>query len=148
MESDYVLNAVTLQVYLQLAKSGEPLGPREVMRMTKISSPGVAHRSLQKLVDLGLANKDAYGRYEVKEKVGFKGYVWLGKNLIPRLILLACFFFGLLVSEVVVLSVRLSVMETIETSFILLIAVTALSAVAFLLEGTLARHKMQKIELR
>lgn len=144
MESDYELNATTLHIYLQLVKAGEPLGPREVMRMTEISSPGVAHRGLQKLVDLGLADKDAYGRYEAKEKVGFKGYVWLGKNLVSHFILLACFFFGLLIAEIVVLSVRLSAMEPIETSFMLLMAVTALSAAAFLLEGTQVRHKMRK----
>jgi predicted transcriptional regulator len=79
VESDYNLNAITLQIYLQLVKARDPIGPREVMRIAKISSPGVAYRGLQKLVDLGLAEKDAYGRYEVTEKVGFKGYVWLIK---------------------------------------------------------------------
>jgi ABC-type Fe3+-siderophore transport system permease subunit len=144
VESDYELNAVTLQVYLQLVKSGEPLGPREVMRTTKIGSPGVAHRSLQKLVDLGLATKDSYGRYEAKEKVGFKGYVWLGKNLVPHFVLLSCFFFGLFVAEIVVLLVRLSQMETIETSFMLLMGVTAFSAASFLVEGVNLRRKQAK----
>jgi ABC-type Fe3+-siderophore transport system permease subunit len=145
VESDYELNATTLQIYLELVKSGEPLGPREVMRMTKISSSGVAHRSLQKLVDLGLAAKDSYGRYEAKEKVGFKGYVWLGKNLVPHFVLLTCFFFGLLIAEIVVFSVKLSSMEAIETSFMLLMGVTAFSAVAFLVEGVNLRRKTSKI---
>jgi ABC-type cobalamin transport system permease subunit len=144
VESDYELNATTLQIYLQLVKAGEPLGPREVMRIVRISSPGVAHRGLQKLVDLGLADKDSYGRYEGKEKVGFKGYVWLGKNLVSHFVLITCFFFGLLIAEIVVLSVRLSSMETIETSFMLLIGVTAFSLIAFLVEGVNLRRKTRK----
>ena len=144
MESDYELNTTTLQIYLLLVKAGEPLGPREVMRIAKISSPGVAHRGLQKLVDLGLATKDSYGRYEAKEKVGFKGYVWVGRNLVPHFILLTCFFFGLLIAEIVVLSARLSSMETIETSFMLLIGVTAFSALAFLVEGVNLRRKTSR----
>jgi len=144
VESDYELNTTTLQIYLLLVKAGEPLGPREVMRIAKISSPGVAHRGLQKLVDLGLATKDSYGRYEAKEKVGFKGYVWVGRNLVPHFILLTCFFFGLLIAEIVVLSARLSSMETIETSFMLLIGVTAFSALAFLVEGVNLRRKTSR----
>ena len=80
MESDYDLNATTLQIYLQLVKTGEPLGPREVMRIVGINSPGVAHRGLQKLVDIGLANKDSYGRYEANEKIGIQRVCLVGQK--------------------------------------------------------------------
>ena len=73
------LNAATFQTYVYLVKVGKPVGPREVMCGVNLSSPSVAHRNLQKLLDLGLVVKDAYGNYCVKERVGFKGYVWMGR---------------------------------------------------------------------
>lgn len=63
-----------------------PVGPKEVMRGENLTGPSVAYRNLQKLIDLGLVLKDEYGNYVVKEKVGFKGHVWLGKTFLPRFI--------------------------------------------------------------
>jgi hypothetical protein len=85
------LNIVTFNIYLYLVRVGKPAGPRDVMHALDLSSPAVAHRGLQKLVDLELAYKDAYGRYTVKEKIGFKGYMWFGKSLVPRFILYGFF---------------------------------------------------------
>ena len=138
------LSAVTFKIYLCLVKSEDPLGPRDVMRMANITSPGVAHRGLQKLVDLGLAEKDAYSRYFVKEKINVKGHVWLGKSLVPRLILLAFFFSGLLMVEIAVLILRLFGQESIEPSYTLLMTVTTISFVAFLFEGIQLRHKIKE----
>jgi hypothetical protein len=105
------------------------------MRLTDLSSPGVAHRGLQKLLELGLAEKDAYGRYFITEKIDVKGHVWLGKTLFPRFIILAFFFTGLLIVEAVVLAIRLSTQEAIDTSYVLLMAVTTFSLIAFAVEG-------------
>jgi ABC-type cobalamin transport system permease subunit len=138
------LNATTFQAYLFLVKVGEPVGPRDLMRGVNLSSPAVAHRILQKLVDLGLAEKDAYARYAVKEKVGFKGYVWLGNSLFPRFMLNCFFLAGLLIVEVFVLSMRLLNRESIEPSYILLVAVTAFSTLSFLIEGLRLRNKMRE----
>ncbi len=85
------MDEVTFRAYLQLVKSGEPVGPRDLMRRANLSSPAVSHRVLQRLMDLGLAEKDTYGRYSVKEKMGLKGYFWLGNNLVPRFILYGFF---------------------------------------------------------
>jgi Fe2+ or Zn2+ uptake regulation protein len=43
------------------------------MRGANLSSPSVAYRNLQKLVDLGLIAKNECGNYFAKEKVGLKG---------------------------------------------------------------------------
>jgi predicted transcriptional regulator len=83
LEPEEELNATTFQTYLYLVKVGKPAGPRDVMRGANLSSPSVAYRNLQKLTDLGLVVKDAYGNYVVKEKMGVKGYVWFGKSFIP-----------------------------------------------------------------
>jgi hypothetical protein len=135
------IKADTFQVYLYLVKKGNYIGPRDIMRATDLSSPAVAHRILQKLVDLGLADKDAYGRYRAIEKVGFKGHVWLGKSLFPRFILYGFFLVGLLIIEISVLGARLANSEFIETSYLLLVAVTVFSALTFIIEGLQARNK-------
>ena len=137
------LNAVTFKIYLFLVKTSEPVGPRDVMHAVELSSPAVAHRGLQKLVDLGLAVKDEYGRYSVKEKIAFKGYVWFGKSLVPRFILYGIFFVGLLVPEVAVLSIRWLAQEPIEP-YLVMTAITVFSAAAFLVEGLRLRKKMSE----
>jgi hypothetical protein len=103
LESDEELNATTFRTYVYLVKVGKPVGPRDVMRGANLSSPSVAYRNLQKLMDLGLAVKDEYGNYVVKEKTGMKGYVWVGKILIPTFAIFGFIFIGVLIAEVVVL---------------------------------------------
>ncbi len=141
---DEEIKADTFQVYLHLVKKGEYIGPRDIMRAANLSSPAVAHRILQKLVDLGLADKDAYGRYKAIEKVGFKGYVWVGRSLVPRFILYGFFLAGLLVVELAILALRLSDAEIIESSYFLLVAVTTFSAAAFLVESFRLRNKINE----
>jgi ABC-type cobalamin transport system permease subunit len=127
-----------------LVKAKEPIGPRDLMRRAELSSPAVSHRVLQKLLELGLAEKDAYGRYSVKEKMGLKGYFWLGNNLVPRFILYGFFLAGLLLIEVLALGVRLLNNESIESSYFLLVGVTTFSAVTFLTEGLRVKNKIKQ----
>ena len=112
------------------------------MHAAELSSPAVAHRGLQRLVDLSLAEKDAYGRYSIKEKIGFRGYVWLGKSLVPRFIIYGVFFVGLLVPEAAVLGIRCVLAEPID-AYALLVAITAFSSAAFLFEGLRLRKKLK-----
>jgi hypothetical protein len=144
VQTEDELTNVTFQIYLYLVKVDEPTGPRDIMRAVNISSPGVVHRHLQKLADLGWVDKDAYGRYAVKEKVGFKGYVWIGKRLIPRSILFSLFFAGFLVFLVAVLSLHLSFGSPIEESFMVLTFITAIAAVFLLVEALRPRKKVPK----
>jgi hypothetical protein len=124
-----------------LVKVAKPVGPRDVMRGANLSSPSVAYRNLQKLIDLGLVVKDEYGNYVVKEKTGFKGYVWFGKTLIPRFAVFGFVFIGVLISEVAVLVPHLLDRSPIERSFWLLTIVTIVSAAIFLIEGLRSRNK-------
>jgi len=139
------LDATTFKVYVYLVKTGQPSGPRDVMRGADLSSPSVAYRHLQKLVDLGLVQKDKYGMYEVKEKVNLEGFFWLGKSLVPRFILYSLFFIGLLAVEIVVATMRLLALEPIESAFMLLAFVTTISVVLFLFEGIRLRNKMKRL---
>ena len=69
------LTASAFHTYVFLVKAGKPVGPRDVMRGANLTSPSVAYRNLQKLIDWGLVVKDEYGNNVVKEKVGLKGHV-------------------------------------------------------------------------
>ena len=141
MASEDELTASTFQTYVYLVKIGKPVGPRDVMRGANLSSPSVAYRNLQKLMDLGLVVKDEYGNYVIREKVGLKGYTWVGKNLVPRVIIFGFIFLGVLIAEVAVLVPHLFFGSAIEGSFWLLTIVTIVAAVILLIEDVRFRKK-------
>ena len=88
------LEGTTLCVYAFVVKEGKPVGPREVMRGANLNSPSTAYRQLQKLESLGLIEKNVYGAYIVKEKASVSGHLWIGRNLVPRLMCYSLFFLG------------------------------------------------------
>ena len=141
MEPEEELNASTFQTYVYLVKVGKPVGPRDVMRGANLSSPSVAYRNLQKLVDLGLVVKDSYSNYLVKEKVSKNGYVWVGKTLIPSFAIFGFIFIGVLIGEIAILIPHLLVGASIQESFWLLIVVTVVSALIFVVEALRFRAK-------
>jgi len=132
LEPEGELNASTFQTYVYLVKVGKPVGPRDLMRGVDLSSPSVAYRNLQKLVDLGLVIKDEYGNYVVKEKVGMKGYVWVGKSIIPSFVIFGFIFIDVLTTEIVILIPHLLVVGPIQESFWFLIITTIVSETIFL----------------
>jgi hypothetical protein len=141
LEASEELNASTFQTYLYLVKAGKPVGPRDVMRGANLSSPSVAYRNLQKLMDLGLVVQDEYNNYVVKEKVGRKGYVWVGKYLMPSFVIVGFVFVGILIGELAVLIPHLIRGVPVEESFWLWIATTTVAALLFLVEAVRFRMK-------
>ncbi len=141
MAAEEELNATTFQTYIYLVKVGKPVGPRDVMRGANLSSPSVAYRNLQKLVDLGLVVKDPYSNYVVKEKVSLKGYVWIGKTLMPSFAIFGFIFIGVLITEIGILIPHLLVGASIQESFWFLIITTIVSASIFLIEAVRYRKK-------
>lgn len=135
------LNASTFETYVYLVQAGKPVGPRDVMRGANLSSPSVAYRNLQKLLDLGLIIKDGYGNYLVKEKVGLKGQVWVGKALIPRFMIFGFIFLGVLITEMIILLPHLIVGASVEGAFWLMIILTIIVAAIFIEEGLRFRRK-------
>lgn len=138
MNGDQELDGNTLRIYVALANADKPLGPREITRIVNLSSPSVAYRNLQKLEELGLIEKDAFGGYTVKQRQRVKGHFWVGSRLFPRPLFYAFFFIGILSVEAVIATMRLINGEQFPYDFILLIIVTATSTILFLLEGTLS----------
>ena len=140
MEPNGDFNASTFQTYMYLVKVGKPVGPRDVMRGANLSSPSVAYRNLQKLVDLGLVVKDEYSNYVVQEKANMRGYIWIGKNLMPSFIIFGFIFVGILIAEIALLIPHLLLGSSIEEAFWLWIVTTVVSAVLFLV--TAIRFRM------
>jgi hypothetical protein len=127
-----------------LVKTGKPVGPRDLMRGANLSSPSVAYRNLQRLMDFGLVAKDEYGNYIVKKKVNLSGYVWVGKTLVPSFAVYGFVFLGVLIAEILVLIPHLLKGSAIEESFWLLTVVTVVSAVVFLIEAWRFRKKSKR----
>lgn len=139
--ADEELNSTLFHTYVFLVKAGKPVGPRDLMRGVNLSSPSVAYRNLQRLIDLGLVAKDEYGNYVVKKRVGVKGYVWVGKLLVPRFAVFGFIFLGVLIAEIAVLIPHLLLGSPIQESFWLLTLVTVVSATVFLAEAARFRKK-------
>jgi predicted transcriptional regulator len=130
------LQGVTLKVYLYAVKKNGAIGPREVMRGANLSSPSVAYRHLQKLETMGLLTKDERNNYIVKEKVSIRGYVWVGRTLIPNPLLYSVVFLGILITQLVVLAIHFSVeTDEFKTFFLLLTLITAAALILFAIEG-------------
>ena len=102
------LEGNTLNVYAYIVHVAKPVGTRDVTRGANLSSTSVAFRHLQKLEDMGLIEKNRYGDYILKEKTNINGHVWVGKNLVPRLMFYSFFFLGAFAAEITINNVKLS----------------------------------------
>ena len=141
-EVDEELEGNTLNVYAYAVKEGRPVGPRDVMRGANLSSPSVAYRQLQKLENLGLMEKNPYGEYVVKERTSVSGHLWIGRNLVPRLVFYAFFFMGILGAEIAIIAVQVFFFgQSLNVEILYLIVITALAMSLFLGEGILLRRK-------
>jgi hypothetical protein len=116
-------------------KVKQPTGPREIMRAMNITSPGVVHRHLQKLTDWGWVEKDSYGRYAVKKKVGFKGYVWVGSRLVPMSVIFALGFVGLSIVWITILLLHVFTHSPIDQSYSILTVITIIASAFLLIEA-------------
>ncbi len=144
MQPEDELSNTTFDIYLYLVKVNAPTGPRDLMRAMNINSPGVVHRHLQKLADLGWVEKDPYGRYTVKKKIGFRGYLWFGKRLVPLSTIFAITFMGLAIVWILVLILHVVIGSSIDQSYSILTIVTVLAAILFVVEAFRPRKRVPK----
>jgi DNA-binding transcriptional ArsR family regulator len=137
------LEGNTLNVYAYIVHKGKPVGTRDVTRGANLSSPSVAHRHLQKLEDLGLIERNQYGDYVLKEKTSVSGHIWVGKNLVPRLMFYSFFFMGAFSAEIALILLSCVVGSVaIDASFLFLTGMTLVAMILFLVEGTQLRRKI------
>ena len=138
------LEGNTLNVYAYIVHANKPVGTRDVTRGANLSSPSVAHRHLQKLEALGLLEKNQYSDYVLKEKIGVSGYVWVGRNLVPRLLFYSFFFMGAFGAEVAILVFGFFMFGLVpNVSFVYLTVMTAIAMALFLFEGTSLHRKVK-----
>ena len=138
------LEGNTLNVYAYVVHVGKPVGTRDVTRGANLSSTSVAHRHLQKLEDLGLIGRNQYGNYMLKEKTSISGYVWVGRNLVPRLLFYSFFFMGAFGAEIAILAFVFFVFGLLpDISFIYLTVMTGIAMALFLYEGTSLNRKFK-----
>jgi hypothetical protein len=137
------LEGNTLTVYAYIVHANKPVGTRDVTRGANLSSTSVAHRHLQKLEGFGLIEKNEYGDYILKEKTSINGHVWVGRNLVPRLMFYSFFFMGAFGAEIAIIALSYLITGiVIETSFLFLTGMTAVAMVLFLIEGILLYRKL------
>jgi hypothetical protein len=135
---DEDLEGITLNVYLYALKKGKPVGPRDVMKGTGLSSPSVAYRHLQKLEDLGYLQKNEYGEYIISRRARIRGQVWVGSRLLPKMWLYASLFLTILIVEIMILILHYSVeTDEFKVFFLLLTLITGLALAVFVVEGLL-----------
>jgi hypothetical protein len=102
---DYELRGKTLQVYLYLLKYGKAVGVREIQKELGFSSPSVAFHHLDKLVGLGVVEKDEYERYVLSRKVDsgiLHSFFSIRGLTLPRLGFYAAFFTTIAVAYLLV----------------------------------------------
>lgn len=141
------LEGNTLNVYAYIIHTAKPVGTRDVTRGANLSSTSVAHRHLQKLEELGLIEKNEYGDYILKQKTSINGHVWVGRNLVPRLMLYSFFFMGAFCAEIAIIVLSYLVIGIVtEVSFLFLTVMTAVAMILFLTEGIALYRKVNPKE--
>ena len=88
------IHGTTLRVYWYLFRNAKPVGVRETQRALSMSSPSTALYHLEKLRELGVAEKDAMGEYSLKEQVQvgtLKMFLRVGHLILPRYLFYAIF---------------------------------------------------------
>lgn len=136
------LEGTTLRVYAYVIKENRRVGTREVMRGANLSSPSVAYWHLQKLEALGLLQKDEYGEYVAKEKANISGHLWIGRNIVPRLMFYSLFFMGIVAIEFIIIGVQFFMYaQTPDIALFYLLATNVIATLLFLGEGLLLRRK-------
>ena len=142
------LEGITLSVYLYAVKKGKPVGPRDVMKGANLSSPSVAYRHLQKLEDLGYLQKNQYGEYVTKDKASLRGYIWVGRRMLPKMLLYSIIFMIILIVELVVLTIHYSVENyTFKVFFLLLTLVTGFAMAVFTFEALRHHRRIKQSQL-
>ncbi len=98
------LKGTTLRVYWTLLKKGSA-GPREMMRELNLSSPSVASYHLDKLVRLGLVEKEVGGEFVVSKEVKvelFSQFVMIAGVTLPRYFFYSVLFTTMLVAYLII----------------------------------------------
>ena len=100
------LKGTTLRVYWAVLKKGsDGIGPREIMRELRLSSPSVAAYHLEKLRIMGIVDKTLSGSYIKLEKVKtevFSDFVSVVGLMLPRYFFYSILFTTMLIAYIII----------------------------------------------
>jgi hypothetical protein len=104
------IHGSTLRVYWYLFRNAGTVGVRETQRALSMSSPSTALYHLEKLRELGVADKDATGEYFLKEQVQvgtLRMFLRIGPLILPRYL-----FYAILLTTAVAAYAALTLAQT------------------------------------
>jgi len=131
------LSRTALKIYLYLLESKDPQGVREISRALNIPVSTV-HYHMKKLLSLGIVREDSYG-YRVSRVINIDGFIVFRQKLIPRLIVYAMFFIGLLIGEILLISI-----DGFNSDRLLMMIITIVSILIFILESINTKKSIMK----
>lgn len=123
------LEGKTLKVYWLLLNEGK-LGPRDVQRRFGFPSVNSALYHLDKLLDLGLVDKDVEGKYFVVKKMNvgiLRLFVGIGRFHFPRMLFYSILMVSLISSYLILSPASM----TRDFIFMLIIAVISVAIFAY-----------------
>ncbi len=130
-----LLEGTSLKVYVYLLENG-PAGPRQVARALGVS-PSTAHRHLRRLAEAGLVRETKSG-YEVVRLVKIEGFFYVGRRLVPRLLVYSGFYAGLAAGWL-----AWALYTGPSPELLLLAATNGLASVIMAAEGMLALRRIR-----
>ncbi len=139
-EASGLVSGKTWDVYLYILTSNHPVGVREVWKGLNLSTPSLAQYHINKLVELGLIQKDPSGKYVAKSKAQIsvlKSFVFVGGKLIPKLFFYGVFVIGLFISYLYYSSFNW------EYKDFIILSLTFFSAFGFLSEAYLLMKRLK-----
>jgi DNA-binding transcriptional ArsR family regulator len=117
------IHGTTLRVYWYLFKNTSPVGVRETQRALSMSSPSTALYHLEKLRELGVADKNEIGEYLLKQQVQvgtLKMFLKIGHLILPRYLFYAVFLTTALVVYAIGSALQTGFVEPAAVAFGLL----------------------------
>lgn len=131
------LSRTALKIYLYLLESKDPQGVREISRALNIPVSTV-HYHMKKLLSLGIVREDSYG-YRVSRVINIDGFIVFRQKLIPRLMIYAMFFIGLLIGEILLTSI-----DGFNSDRLLMMIITIASILIFIFESINTKRLIMK----
>lgn len=114
------IHGTTLRVYWYLFKNPASVGVRQTQRALSMSSPSTALYHLEKLRELGVADKNEIGEYLLREQVQIgtlKMFFKIGHLILPRYLFYAVFLTTAVVVYAVGSALQTGVVEPAAITF-------------------------------
>lgn len=131
------LSKTALKIYVYLLESKDPKGVRDIARALDMPVSSVYYH-LKRLEDLGIIGKKGEG-YVIVKIIQLEGYVFLGRKLIPRLLIYSLFFLGVGLSQTYAIITGRSV----TSDKLLLLILSVVAFILFFFEGLNMRSKLK-----